>query len=742
MGVVYRAWDTRLERPVAIKFVNEQLLTDETARARLVREARLASALNHPHICTVHDIGQEADCVYIVMEYVEGRPLNDVVVQDHLPVESLLRYGIQIAAAVVHAHDRGVVHRDLKISNIIITPDQRAKVLDFGLAKRVIGAPGDGGDITAETLTQDGAVIGTLHCLAPELLRGEPADLRSDIWALGVLLYEMSGGGHPFPGRTTYEVTSAILREPPRPLPILIPAGVRAVILRCLQKEPARRYQRAGEVQAALEALLPESAAVATPSDPLAVGTVEPRDIEALAVLPLRDLSGDPEQEYFADGMTEALITDLAKIAALRVTSRTTAMQYKGSRKSLAEMGREMNVDAVVEGSVLRSGNRVRITAQLIHLDTDRHLWAESYERDLSDIVSLQGEVARAIAQGIRIKLTPQERSRLSVTRPVQPEAYEAFLRGRYFWNKFNKEGLTRAIEYFYEAVEQDPDYAPGYLGLAASFSVAGEAGLRPHQSFPMAREAALKALALDDGLAEAHTTLATVTYLYDWNWSAAESEYLRALELNAGEALTHAFYARFLAAMGRMDDAIGEAEKAHELDPLSLIANSSFGIVLYYARRFAEAIHHLQKVIEIDPGFFVARHYLARAYERTSKLDEALGEFLTAVEHSRGHSRSMAALGYAYAALGRRDDANEVLSDLRELSKKKRVSPYAMAELFVSLGETDHAFAWLDKALAAHEAWLVYINVEPWLDPVRADPRFRELVAKLGLREFAYPTP
>jgi serine/threonine-protein kinase len=738
MGVVYRAWDTRLERPVAIKLVGRHLLTDRTARARLLREARMASALNHPHICTVYDVGEEEDGVYIVMELVEGRPLSTAAQEDDLPVETLLRHGSQIAEAIEHAHDRGVVHRDLKMANVMITPEGRAKVLDFGLAKRLTGTQSPKTDITAETLTQDGTVIGTLHCLAPELLRGEPADMRSDIWAFGVLLYEMTGGDQPFSGRTTYELTSAILREPVRPLPPTVPAGLRAVILRCLQKEPARRYQRAGEVQAALEALRPESASVAamtrSPSSPRAAATVESGSIEALAVLPLQNLSGDPEQEYFADGMTEALITDLAKIGALRVTSRTTAMQYKGSRKPLAEIGREMNVDAVVEGSVLRSGERVRITAQLIHLDTDRHLWAESYERDLSDILSLQSEVARAIAQEIRIKLTPQERSRLSLNPTVDPEAYEAYLKGRHFWNKFNKEGLKKAIEYFDEAVEKDPEYAPGYLGLAASFCIAGEAGLRPRQTFPFAREAAVKALELDECLAEAHTTLAIVRHLYEWDWAAAEAGFVRALQLNSAEPLTHAFYARYLAAMGRPDVAIVEAEKGHELDPLSLIVNANFGIVLYFARRYAEAIDHFQKVIEIDPEFFIARHYLGRVYERTSRFDEALAEFLTAADHSRRHPRSMASLGCAYAALGRHDKATRILDELKKLSEKKHVSSYALAELHSALGETDRAFAWLDRAFASREGWLVYMNVEPWLDALRPDPRFQGLLRKLGL--------
>lgn len=473
-------------------------------------------------------------------------------------------------------------------------------------------------------------------------------------------------------------------------------------------------------------------------SSPRTAKKAESSEIQALAVLPLRNLSGDPRQEYFADGMTEALITDLAKIGALRVISRTTAMHYKESDKSLKEIGRELKVDAIVEGSVLRSGDRVRITAQLVHLDTDRHLWAESYERHLSDILSLQGEVARSIAEEVRVQLTPHERSRLSPARSVNPEAYEAFLKGRHFWNKFNKDGLKKAIEYFNEAVENDPEYAPGYLGLSASFCVAGEAGLRPRQTFPLARQAAVKALELDDRLAEAHTTLGQVKYLYDWDWAGAEDEFGEAIRLNPAEPHTHAFYARYLAAMDRADEAILQARRAHDLDPLSLIVNACCGVVFYLARRYPEAIDHLRKVLEIDPKFFIARHYLGRVYERSSRLDEALEEFTTAADHSQGHPRSMAALGFVHAALGRRDDATRIRDQLNELVRDKHVSPYALSELHMALGETDRAFEWLDKAFDAREGWLVYMSVEPWLDPLRPDPRFRELLGRLGLPETA----
>ncbi len=477
MGEVYRAHDEQLGRDVAIKLLPASVLSDATARARLLREARSAASLNHPHICTIHEVGEADGQAYIAMELVEGQPLSARLAGGALPTEQVLRYGLQLAEALGHAHERGLVHRDLKSANVVITTEGRAKVLDFGLAKRLSEGEMDVVTRSQASLTAAGALVGTLAYMAPEQLRGQPADARSDVWALGVVLHEMATGSRPFQGQTGFELSSAILTQRPAPLVGKAPLGLRAVIERCLEKEPARRYQRAGEVRAALEAVqtgavapwtawryrlarrrwLAAAGAVVVLAAVLVglnVGGLRerlrhgasPSGINSIAVLPLENLSHDPEQEYFTDGMTEALITELGQISALRVISRTSAMHYKGTRKTLPEIARELHVDAVVEGSVERYGQRVRITAQLIEAPTDRHLWAKSYERDLGDVFALQDAVAQAITNEIKIKLTTQEQRRLASARRVNPQAHEAYLRGRFFWNKRSPEGLNRAL--------------------------------------------------------------------------------------------------------------------------------------------------------------------------------------------------------------------------------------------------------------------------------------------------------
>ncbi len=475
MGVVYRAHDEKLDRDVALKVLPAGALADEAARKRFRQEALALSHLNHPNICTIYEIGEAEGQTYIAMEFVKGRPLSQIARGAGLAAETAVRYGAQIADALVHAHEGGVVHRDLKSSNVIVTPAGRAKVLDFGLARRLDEGRGEEATRTQSGLTGAGMVVGTLDYIAPEVLEGRPADGRSDIWALGVVLYEMVTGRLPFEGQTAFAVSSAILREPPAPLPERVPAGVRGVIQRCLAKEPAQRYQTAAEVRAVLEAASSGASVVAaaplpTPTQRWVLaaaaaalliaalvglnvaglreritGRSAPR-IESLAVLPLENFSRDPEQEFFADGMTEQLITDLSKIGALRVISRTSVMQYKGTHKPLPEIAKELKVDAVVEGSVLQSGNRVRITAQLLYAPADKHLWAESYDRDLRDVLALQGEVARSIANQVRITLTAQEQARLGARRQVDPEVFQLYLRGQYFTNQRSLEKVNSSF--------------------------------------------------------------------------------------------------------------------------------------------------------------------------------------------------------------------------------------------------------------------------------------------------------
>jgi len=762
MGVVYRAHDEKLARDVVLKVLPEHVVSDSAARERLLHEARTASALNHPHSCTIHEVGEADGQIFIAMEYVEGHPLSALISSEGLPAESVIRYGIQVADALEHAHQRGVVHRDLKSSNVVITPEGRAKILDFGLARHLDK------ELTAATrsrlsLAEAGSVVGTLQYMAPEVLQGKAADARSDVWSLGATLYEMAAGALPFRGETGFELTSAILRDSPRSLPASVPAGLGTVIQHCLAKTPGERYQRAGEVRAALETL---QSGVHVPTAPLPTarasrrrllglgagvlalvvlvalawgwrdrlfGPAAPR-IQSLAVLPLENLSGNPEQEYFSDGMTEALITELSKIKALKVISRTSVMQYKDVRKPLPEIARELGVDGVVEGSVLQVGKRVRVTAQLIHAATDKHLWADKYDRELRDILALQSEVAHAIAREIKISVAPEEGTRLAKARPVNPEAHEAYLKGRYFWNKRTEEALETSLEYFGQAIEKDPDYAAAYAGLADSYlHLAHYSGVPPQEAMAKAEAATLKALEIDPQLAEAHASLGHLR-MHEWDWSASEKEFRRAIELNPNYSIVHYWYAGLLAQLGRHPEAATEFDRALELDPLSLIINERAGASRYMARQYDLAIEQFQRTLAMDPYFVPARQSLGLAYVQKGLYDEAIQELKAAKDLPGAGARGAVFLAYAYAVSGESGRALGIMNELKRATGPSRLPSYEVAAVHAALGKKDQAFAWLEKAYRERDSWLVFVKVEPMFDPLHDDPRFFSFLRRMNL--------
>ncbi len=772
MGVVYRAHDDRLNRDVALKFLPAELDKDENARLLLIREARTASALNHPNICTIYDVGDADGKNYIVMEFVQGRSLAEQIPEGGLPAETVIRYAEQIADAMAHAHEHGVIHRDLKTPNVIIMPGGRVKVLDFGLAKHMTP-----GEITLKTqsistLTSEGAIVGTMHYMAPELFRGEPADARSDIWALGVVLYEMANGKRPFRGRTSYELSSIILHDTPPALRENVPAGLRAVIEHCLAKEPAQRYQHASEVRAALEALRTNSAVIpasaiqpSTETQPaenrnallislaglalLATAalvwklaevkwhgppSLGAASIQSLAVLPLENLTGDPKQDYFADGMCDALITELSQIKKLRVISRTSVMQYKDRHESPAQIAQELGVDALVEGSVLRSDDRVRISAELVQPQTGQNLWAHSYERTVTDILALQSDVARDIVTQIQIQLTEPEQERLAKTRTVVPAAYDAYLQGNYYASKRTGEAVTQAVADYRQAIQLDPTYAPSYAGLAGALTLAADYKDVPSlQVLPEAEAAAVKALQLDDSLASAHATLGQIR-VYSLQFPGALDEFQRAIQLNPGDANAHHWHALALADAGKNEEAISEMNLAQELDPRSLIINANLSWVFYLARRNDDAIAQAQKTVAMEPSFAVAHGYLGQAFLAKGEYEKALGELQQALTLSGNETSFKAELGNAYAVAGKKSEALAILHELLQMSVQQYVSPYSIALVYAGLGDQDQAFQWLDKAYDEHSVRLINIAVHPRLAGLRGDPRFAALVRRIGL--------
>ncbi len=768
MGEVYRARDERLDRDVAIKILPLSHRDNLPARNRLLDEARSASQLNHSHICTVYEVGEDNGVAFIAMEFVAGRPLSTIIPTDGLPTEQVLHYGTQIADALAHAHQRRVVHRDLKPANVAVTSDGDAKVLDFGLATRLEIEQLEAVTLSRANFADSQPLAGTLPYMAPEQLRGETADARSDIWALGVVLFEAASGRRPFSGRSGFDLISAILRDPPPPLPDHVPAGLAAVIRKCISKDPAARYQSAGEVRSALETLGSTIALVAAPrTTPLApsslpkvyvlvatgltalsilifavnIGGWRERlmrpsrvpGIRSLAVLPLDNLSRNPSEEYFADGMTEELTTQLTQISALRVISRTSVMRYKDSKKPLPQIAKELGVEAVVEGSVLRADDRVRITAQLIQASTDEQLWAESYEGDARDVLTLQQDVAKAIADEVKVQLTPQEQTELSSPRPVSPAAHEAYLRGNYL-NTGNAEQQRKAKEYFEEAIRIDASYAPAYAGLADYYW--STLDLRPRDAMPKAKENALKALELDPHLAQAHYELAAVHFYGDWDWTGAETEFRRALVLNRSDSESHRFYSFFLAALGRKQEALAEIRKAQDLDPLSISTQLTAGFVLYFAREYDKSIEQCQRALELDPNSAGAYDCIGSSYLAKGLYVQAITSFQKASNLSNNDRERLAGLGRAYALADRKSDARRVLAQLHELSQHAYLSPYFLATINGALGENDKAFAWLESAVQERDHYLAWLKVDVAVDPLRTDSRFPELLRRVGFKD------
>ena len=783
MGVVYRARDLTLHRDVALKFLNIDILDDRLAREKILQEARAISALNHPNICTIYEVGEAEGRPYLAMEYLEGHQLSQEITSGGLSPEVLVRYGIQLADALGHAHERSIVHRDFKPGNVIVTSSGRVKVLDFGLSLRIETKVSEDTTQYEGTRGAQHSVTGTLPYAAPELLRGQEADARSDIWALGIVLYELAAGRRPFRGGTLYELSWAILREAPGPISPPLPSVLQSVIDKCLDKDPSQRYHSGGEVRAALETASTAShskrAAFAAnegqgaPGRAMQAGSrlwygasaaalvllvlgglwwngakphrstrAAPGAIQSVAVLPLENLSGDPAQEYFADGMTDALITALSQIRKLRVISRTSVMQYKRTQKPLGEIARDLNVDAVVEGSVVRDKGRVKISAKLIQTTVEQTLWADSYERDFTDVLALQSDVATAIARGIQVELSGPEASRLASSKAIVPDAYEAYLKGRFEAEKRTPDGMTGAVQYFQTAIAKDPAFAAAYAELANSLLFLSNYQIRPPaEVIPQAQAAAQKALQLDDRLAEAHASLAAVRF-YHLEWDGVESEFQRAIALNPGYAPALHWYALFLAALGRKEESVTEIKLAREIDPRSLIINANVGWCYYLASDADRAIEEEKTALRLDPSFGVAHGYLGQAYLERKQFAEAIAELRTFVSLAPGEASRQAELANAYALAGRKAEADDIRREFESNRGQKYISGYDWAMLYAGFRDKQQTLKWLEKAFAERNGRMVNLAVHPRFAFLGQETGFQDLLRRMGLIPSAWSTP
>ncbi len=779
MGVVYKAKDTKLSRFVALKFLPPALFEDRQAIERFRREAQASSALNHPNICTIYDVDEHEGHHFISMEFLDGRTLKHLIGSRPLSLDLLLDLGIQISDALEVAHRQGIIHRDIKPANIFVTQREQAKVLDFGLAKLTRRPPASAARSSVPTasledsVTSPGAVFGTLMYMSPEQVRGEELDSRTDIFSFGAVLYEMVTGIRAFSGATSGAITDAILHATPTtPVRVnpSVPAGLEHVISKALEKDRKVRYQNAADIRADLERMKRDRTSGQVISRPgvlaqrwplvgvvativllavvvgLNVGGLRDRllargtgagHIESLAVLPLANLSGDTGQEYFADGMTEALTTDLARMESVQVISRSSTMQYKGATKPLPVIARELHADVVVEGSVQRSGDRVRVTAQLIRAATDKHLWAETYERDFRDILALQDDVASAIAQQIESRLGGPRPQPLPKAQTISPEAYETYLKANSYLNQLD---LPKSIDYYNQAIKLDPNYAPAYAQMATSYFFLGFfSAIPPNQAWGKVKELGMLATEKDDQLPDGHAALASAKLHYDWDFAGAEREFKRALELNPNNADIRHGYAHYLMAMGRMAESAAESKRALDLDPVDDNLTDCLCWHSFAARQYDNSIRMARDLLIRVPDDTWEMAILGWDYEQKGMHEQAIAEFKKAVELTEKNSPDfspffLAGLAHSYALAGRRSDAEQVLQGLLGRARKSYVSPFDIALIYTALGEKDTAFAWLAKAVAERSTWLVYSKWEPRLDPLRSDPRFHDLLRRIGL--------
>src|SRR6266540_3016338 len=772
MGEVYLARDEQLGRKVALKLLPESLTANEAQLSRFKTEARAASALNHPNILTVYEIGADANRQFIATEFIEGMTLRASLARGRMNLHEALEIAVQVASELAAAHETGVVHRDIKPENIMLRPDGYAKVLDFGIAKLTEQQPrSDSHEVGTTTVLQTapGLVLGTARYMSPEQTRGQTLDARSDIWSLGVVIYEIVGGISPFPGETPSDCIASILKTEPPPLSTVlpdVPVKLQSIVQKALRKNMEERYQTIKEMLTDLRDLKRELEAEG--SSPQTKARTEPilgkikrhkrgalltlaaailaaaafgyhfyfvapalaPNEKSIAVLPFADLSQARDQEYFCDGIHEEILTRLSKIRDLKVISRTSTQRFKSAPKNLPEIARQLGVAAILEGTVQKAGDQIRVHVQLINAGNDSHLWAEKYDRKLTDVFGVESEIAKAIAENLAAKLTHTEERAVSAKPTNNPAAYELYLQGRYFWNRRDREGFRRAIELFTKATELDPNYALAYAGIADTYALLPMYGFAPaRDSYPKAKAAALKALQLDDTLAEAHASYGNVL-LSDFDWVRSRRELERAIELNPNYSTAHQWLGSDnLMNSGELDRGLAEVRRARELDPLSPIVNTILGIAYYLRREYADAVTQFHKTFEIDPNFLLAHVMLGQTLVMQGAIDEGIAEAQKA-RQINGDVGVLSILGYAYARKGDREQALKILDQLKAESQKEFVPAVDFAFLYIGLGDKEQALDWLKKGYEDRSSGT--IKVDPVCDPLHGDPRYERLVAKV----------
>jgi serine/threonine-protein kinase len=799
MGVVYRAEDTRLGRQVAVKFLSARLLEDPLATERFQREARAASSLNHPHICSIYDIGRHEGLPFLVMELLEGSTLRRRINGSPLTIDAVLDFAAQTADALDAAHAAGIIHRDIKSANVFVTDRGQVKVLDFGLAKLALHptARDQYADTTlaapAGHSTETGHTLGTLTSMSPEQARGEDLDQRSDLFSFGVVLFEMATGREPFTGKTPALVFDAILRQmPTRPSEINphVPAELDHIILKALEKDRDLRYQTAAELRADLKRLkresdasrtatlrpptgtsasnvpLPSAASAATPAASASTSAAPtrprlhvrqarllltvaaalvvlgvggylwfggaPATIDSVAVLPFSTMDSAADTDYLTDGITETLINGLAQSPNLRVSARSVVFQFKGKDADARQVGQQLDVRAVVTGRVAVRGDRIVIRAELMDVDSGTQLWGDQYDRPKADLLAVQEGIAEEILDKIQPRLSGAERERVTKQHTENAEAYQIYLQGRYHWNKGTIDGYKRAIDYFQQAIGKDPKYALAYTGLADSYLLLGSYWV---EALPDAKTAAVRALAIDDTLAEAHVALGHIKLWLDWDWPAAERELKLAISLNPSLAYAHNQYAKYLSTLGRIADALAEVKRAQELDPLSPIVNGDLGWYLMYAGQHTDAIAQFRKTLEFDANSVAAHRGLGIAYSQEGQHGPAIASLKRALALAENSPVVLGDIGAAEARAKNRAEAEAVLRQLSTLATQQYVPSSATAIVYAALGDHARALEWLEKAYAEHDFAITQIAVAPWYQPLRGEPRFQQLVTRLGLR-------